>query len=82
MKVGAEYDAWLTIRVTLKTGHQAVFRWPVHGDDQQEAITVFDHWLSEDEAVKELNDVRIEKQKNYDAKLHSFVCGLTLTFES
>lgn len=51
-------------------------------DYQQVAITVFDHWLTEDEAVKELNDVPIEKQKIYDAKLHSFVCGLTSTFES
>lgn len=51
-------------------------------DYQQVAITVFDHWLTEDEAVKELNDVPIEKQKIYDARLHSFVCGLTSTFES
>lgn len=52
------------------------------GDYQQVAISVYDHWLSEEEAYKELNDVPIEKQKIYDAKLHSFVCSLTSSFES
>ncbi len=49
---------------------------------QQVAIAVYDHWLSEEEAYKELNDVPIEKQKINDAKLHSFVCRLTSSFES
>jgi hypothetical protein len=52
------------------------------GNYQQVAITVYDHWLSEEDAYKELNDISIEKQKINDAKLHSFVCSLTSNFES
>jgi hypothetical protein len=49
---------------------------------QHLSVTVYDHWLSEENAFLQLNNMPIEKQKIYDARLHSFVCNLTGNFES
>lgn len=46
------------------------------------SITVFDHWLSEEEAATELGDVLPEIEKEYDARLHKFISGLTSKFET
>ena len=46
------------------------------------SITVFDHWLSEEEADAELNNIPPGIEKTYDARLHSFICSLTSRFET
>lgn len=54
-------------------------RWPVTevgGVFEQFAVSVFDHWLSEEEAYKELNDVPSGVQFQYDARLHRFACAV------
>lgn len=49
---------------------------------QQVAISVYGHWLSEDEACEGLGDTSIEMQKTNDSRLQSFVCSMTSSHES
>lgn len=46
------------------------------------AVSVFDHWLSPDEAVKELNGVDLESQRARDAKLAAFARSLSSRCQS
>ena len=43
---------------------------------QHIAVSVFDHWLSVDEAIAEIDEVSLDSQRVNDAKLHAFTCGL------
>lgn len=51
-------------------------------DYRHVAITVWDHWLSEQEAAEEFGDLLLEKEKLHNEKLHAFVCDLTSTYPS
>ncbi|WP_415882899.1 hypothetical protein [Neptuniibacter sp. QD34_54] len=46
------------------------------------SVTVFDHWLSLDEAILNLDKARDETRKAYDEKLYTFICLLTSQFEA
>ncbi len=44
------------------------------------AVSVFDHWLTEREALRELDDVSGPVQQERDARLHQFALELTAQF--
>lgn len=46
------------------------------------SISIFDHWLSQDEARLHLGDVDEVTQFENNKKLHKFVCSLTSQFDS
>ncbi len=45
-------------------------------------VSVFDHWLSRDEAIKEIDNVTILDQRKRDHKLHDFCVKLAENYES
>ncbi|MBE9399690.1 hypothetical protein IOQ59_20695 [Pontibacterium sp. N1Y112] len=40
------------------------------------SISVFDHWLSQKEAIEEIDNVSSEKEDSNDRKLYDFCCAL------
>lgn len=40
------------------------------------SISVFDHWLTQEEARKEIDHLTAEKERSNDKKLHDFCCVL------
>lgn len=48
---------------------------------EQVSVSVFDHWLSFDEAIAQLSDIDVSIQYEYNRKLHTFACLLSNSFE-
>ena len=44
-------------------------------------VCVFDHWLSTDEAIKEIDKISNKKEKEHNKKLHSFCVSLAKSTE-
>ncbi|MGX9418199.1 hypothetical protein ACWU4D_12690 [Vibrio sp. WJH972] len=45
------------------------------------SISVFDHWLSFDEAMSILTEVTPSMQNEYNRRLHKFICSLSHSYE-
>ncbi|EPN5030784.1 TPA: hypothetical protein ACGUPE_004472, partial [Vibrio vulnificus] len=45
------------------------------------SVSVFDHWLSPNEATAMLQDVTSSMQNEYNSRLHKFVCLLSDSYE-
>ncbi|QUM88852.1 hypothetical protein HWV03_08600 [Moritella sp. 36] len=48
---------------------------------EQVSVSVFDHWLSFDEAMAQLSGIDASTQYEYNRKLHKFACLLSDSFE-
>jgi len=48
---------------------------------EQVSVSVFDHWLSFDEAMAQLSGINASTQYEYNRKLHKFACLLSDSFE-
>ncbi len=54
---------------------ESLFECSESNEYEQLSISVFDHWLNRDEAIEEIDKVKIKIQKKHDSKIHKF-CNL------